>query len=101
MDWFYFRRKSMQTLSMKATTLALITLAVAAYVVCAVFRPIFPAWPMYNVTLWQVLFPGFAWTWGGVLIGLVWMVAYAVFAGVVFVGAYNFFASRQALTERQ
>lgn len=91
----------MQTLNMKATTLALTTLAVAAYVVCAVFRPLFPAWPMYDVTMWQAFFPGFAWTLSGVLIGLVWMVAYAIFASVVFVGAYNFFTGRQALAERQ
>lgn len=91
----------MQTLNLKATTVALTTLAVAAYILCAVFRPIFPAWPMYDVTMWQAFFPGFAWSLGGVVLGLVWVIVYALFAGVVFVAAYNFVLGRQALAEEQ
>lgn len=85
----------MQTLNIKVITYALTTLAAAAYAVCALFRPLFPTWAMYDVTLWQALFPGFSWTWSGVVVGLLWTVGYAVFAAVVFVTAYNFFAGRQ------
>lgn len=85
----------MHTLSIRATVYALSVLATLAYLVCAVFRPLFPAWPMYDVLFWQMLFPGFSWTAAGVLIGLVWTVVYAGAAGWVFAGVYNFIAGRQ------
>ena len=85
----------MQTLSIRATIYALTALAAIAYVVCALFQPLFAAWPMYDVVFWQMLFPGFSWTLGGVLIGLIWAVLYAGIAGWIFAGVYNFFAKRQ------
>ena len=39
------------------------------YVVCAAFRPFFPAWPMYDPLMWAAVFPGFSWTVGGVVLG--------------------------------
>ncbi|MCO6452634.1 MAG: hypothetical protein J5I90_17770 [Caldilineales bacterium] len=84
----------MKTLNIKATAFALTSVAVIAYALCAVFRPLFPEWPMYQGTLWQALFPGFSWTTVGILIGLLWTVAYAVFGAVVFASAYNIFLAR-------
>ena len=85
----------MQTLSVRATIYALTVLAAIAYVVCALFRPFFPTWPMYDAVFWQMLFPGFSWTPGGVLIGLIWAVLYAGIAGWIYAGVYNFVAVRQ------
>lgn len=85
----------MQTLSIRATVYALVALAAIAYAACALLRPLFATWPMYDVLFWQMVFPGFSWTPGGVLLGLAWMVVYAASAGWVFAGVYNFFAKRQ------
>jgi hypothetical protein len=85
----------MQTLNVRATVYALVALAAIAYAVCTLFQPFFATWPMYDVVFWQTLFPGFSWTPGGVLIGLVWTVVYAAASGWIFAGVYNFFAKRQ------
>ncbi len=88
----------MQTLSIRATVYALVALAAIAYGVCALFQPLFPTWPMYNVVFWQMLFPGFSWTVAGVLIGLLWTVVYAGASGWIFAGVYNFVARRQTIS---
>jgi len=64
------------------------------YLVCVIFRPIFPAWAMYTSDTWIAMFPGFSWTLVGVLIGLVESVAYGVLAAIIFVPIYNFFSAR-------
>jgi hypothetical protein len=87
----------MHTLNIKATVYALVVLSTVSYVLCALFRPLFPAWPMYDVSLWQVFLPGFSWTPAGLLLGLLWIVAYAIFAALVFGNTYNFFVRRQSL----
>lgn len=88
----------MQTLNIKATIYALVVLSAIFYALCALFRPLFPAWPMYDVSLWQALLPGFSWTPVGLLLGLLWIVAYAIFAALVFGSTYNFVVRRQSPT---
>ena len=85
----------MQTLNIRATVYALVALATIAYVVCALFRPFFATSPMYDVVFWQMLFLGFSWTPGGVLIGLFWTIVYAGSASWIFASIYNFFVKRQ------
>lgn len=86
----------MHTLDIKATTAALLVLSTVFYAVCALFQPLFSAWPMYDVTLWQALLPGFSWTPAGFLLGLFWVATYAVFAALIFGNTYNFVVRRQA-----
>ncbi len=64
------------------------------YLLCVVFRPIFPNWSMYTTDLWLAAFPGFSWTLGGILFGLVESLLYGLLAAVIFVPVYNFFATR-------
>lgn len=85
----------MRTLNVKAVVIALTTVAAASYVLCAAFQPLFSEWPMYGVTMWQALFPGFSWTLIGVSIGFVWLVGYAIFAGLLYGWAYNFVVTRE------
>ena len=65
-----------------------------AYLVCVVFRPLFPGWTMYSIDHWTAMFPGFSWTLAGILIGLVESALYGFLAGALFVAVYNFFAVR-------
>lgn len=91
----------MQTLNAKATTYALVVVAVAFYVICALFRPLFPTWPMYDVTMWQAIFPGFSWTTIGLLVGLIWTVVYTALAALIFTSVYNFFVRRELRPTRE
>jgi hypothetical protein len=78
-----------------ATTTAFVALL---YLVCAVFQPVFPSWPMYAAGFWEAMFPGFSWTVPGVLLGLIEAVVYAAAGSALYVWIYNFFATR---TSRQ
>lgn len=40
---------------------------------------------------WLQFYPGFAWTWGGILIGLVESIAYGFVSGSIFAPIYNFY----------
>jgi len=68
--------------------------AALAYLICVVFRPIFPTWAMYTSDSWAAMFPGFSWTLPGVLIGLVESALYGLLAAAIFVPIYNFFSAR-------
>lgn len=86
----------MNRLNLSVVTATTTTFAILVYAVCAALRPLFPAWPMYNPVMWQMLFPGSSWTLGGVLLGLVEVALYAALGSALFVGLYNFFAARLA-----
>lgn len=49
---------------------------------------------MYTTDLWAAIFPGFSWTLGGVLLGLIELALYASLGSALFVALYNFFARR-------
>ena len=85
----------MRTLNVKAVVIALTTVAAVSYIIYAAFQPLFSEWPMYGVTMWQALFPGFSWTLIGVSIGFAWLVSYAVFAGLLYGWTYNFLVTRE------
>ncbi len=88
----------MKSLNLKPIAWTLGTFAAIIYALCAIFRPAFPTWAMYDARLWQAAFPGFSWTWGGVLLGLVESVLYGLLVAVIFVPLYNYF-SRRAVAE--
>jgi hypothetical protein len=59
------------------------------YVVCVVYDLLFGA-QMYRV--WVSLLPGFHWiSWGSFILGLIEVLVYGVFFGLVFAPLYNFF----------
>jgi len=59
------------------------------YMACVAYDLLF-AQQMYRA--WMALLPGFHWiSWGSVLLGLVEVVVYGLFFGLVFAPLYNFF----------
>ncbi len=60
-----------------------------AYVVCVAYDLVFGG-EMYRT--WVELLPGFRWiSWGSFALGLVEVLAYGIFFGLVFAPLYNFF----------
>ncbi len=86
----------MSRLNLKVMSATLSASAVTAYLLCVIFRPLFPDWAMYTSDLWATAFPGFSWSAVGILIGLVESALYGLLAAVIFVLFYNFFVARWA-----
>ena len=84
----------MHRLSFKVISATLSVSAGIVYLLCVVFRPLFPNWAMYTSPMWLAAFPGFSWTLSGIFLGLVESLLYGLLAAVIFVPIYNFFASR-------
>ena len=84
----------MRTLNLKLVVAATTAFAALLYLVCVSSQPFFPDWPMHGLLRWQGTFPGFTWTLGGVVLGLVELVVFTVVASAAYVGIYNFFAAR-------
>jgi P-type Cu+ transporter len=83
----------MKGLSIKTVGLSLSALASVTYVLCMIWDLIFPGWAMYQT--WQGLFPGFSWSVGGFVIGLVEAVIYSFYAAAIFVSVYNYLQRRE------
>lgn len=68
---------------------------VTSYVLCLLGGVLF-GWEMYE--LWALLLPGFTWpvTAGGFVIGLLWVAAYSIYAGLLLSVTYNFLVQRDA-----
>jgi hypothetical protein len=86
----------MRPLNLKLVVTATTVFAVLLYLVCVSSQPLFPDWAMHGLPRWQGAFPGFAWTLGGVALGLAELVAFMVIASAAYVGIYNVFAARFA-----
>lgn len=84
----------MRPLNLKLIVATTTVFAALLYLVCVSSQPFFPDWPMHGLLRWQGTFPGFAWTIGGVLLGLVELIAFMAVASAVYVGIYNFLAVR-------
>lgn len=84
----------MHRLSFKVISATLSVSAGIVYLLCVVFRSVFPNWAMYTSPMWLAAFPGFSWTLSGILLGLVESLLYGLLAAVIFVPIYNFFATR-------
>jgi hypothetical protein len=72
--------------------LSLATFLAIAYLACLALVLIVPDRGLHAA--WLQFFPGFAWTWSGIVIGLVESVVYGFVAGLVFAPIYNFFNDR-------
>lgn len=84
----------MSKLNLRVMAASLASSAGIAYLLCVVIRPIFPNWAMYTSDWWAAAFPGFSWTFLGILIGLVESALYGILAAAIFVPIYNFFSAR-------
>lgn len=76
-------------ISLKAVSLTLFVAMLVTYVVCIAGDVLF-GWTMYAV--WAPLLPGFTWplSLGGFLIGLLWLIAYSLYLGILLVVPYNY-----------
>jgi len=72
--------------------LSLATFLAISYLACLALALIVPDRGLHGP--WLQFFPGFAWTWTGIVIGLVESLVYGFVAGVVFAPIYNFFNDR-------
>lgn len=84
----------MSKLNLNLVSISLGVAAAIAYLVCVLFRFVFPGWTMYTLENWAAMFPGFSWSLLGILIGLIESALYGFLAGALFVWVYNFFAPR-------
>ena len=82
----------MKGLSVLRVGISLAVLAAVTYLLCGLWDLLFPALAMHPV--WHGLFPGFSWSVGGFLVGLVEIIVYSLYAAVVFVPAYNWLGRR-------
>lgn len=85
----------MKTLNFKASIFGTLVTLIASYLIC-IAGDLLLGWSMYEA--WIPLLPGFTWplTVSGFLIGLLWLVGYALFLPIVFVLPYNYYVNRQA-----
>jgi hypothetical protein len=72
--------------------LSLATFLAIGYLACLALALIIPDRGLHAP--WLQFFPGFAWTWQGIVLGLVESLVYGFVAGVVFAPIYNFFNDR-------
>jgi len=84
----------MTRLNLALVTATTTVFAAVAYLACAAFQPLLPNLAMYTSPMWAAAFPGFSWSLGGVLIGLVEIMLYAAAGSALYVGLYNAFAAR-------
>ena len=73
----------------KPLALSLATFFALVFLLCIALALIVPDRSLHAP--WLQFFPGFAWTWLGIVIGLVESIVYGLFAGAVFAPIYNFF----------
>lgn len=81
------------TLDLHATIATLLIILIVSYIICIIGGILFD-WTMYKV--WEPLLPGFVWpaTLGGFLIGLIWIVGYNFYLGILIVFPYNYYVRR-------
>jgi hypothetical protein len=86
----------MHPLSMKVVTATITVFAALVYAVClGVHCSLLVAGQAaYTTPLLEATFPGFSWTVGGILLGLLEITLAAATGSAVFVGLYNFFVRR-------
>ena len=81
------------TINFRALTITLLIASVVSYVLCIAGDLLF-GWTMYQ--LWIPLLPGFTWplTFGGFLIGLLWLAGYSLYLAALIAFPYNYFVQR-------
>jgi len=73
------------------TVFAAVVYAVCVAVHCTLLLPNLAS---YTTPMLEATFPGFSWTLGGVILGLVEIMLYAAIGSAFYVWLYNFFAGR-------
>lgn len=75
-------------ISLRAVSVTLFVAMLVTYILCVAGDVLF-GWTMY--TVWAPLLPGFTWplSVAGFLIGLLWLVAYSLYIGIILVVPYN------------
>ena len=78
-----------QAIHAKALAFILATFFAVIYLACLALALIVPDRGLHAA--WLQFFPGFAWTWQGIALGLIESIVYGLFTGAVFAPIYNFF----------
>ena len=80
-------------LNFRAMGITFVVALVFSYLICIAGDLLF-GWTMYEV--WMPLLPGFSWPLAasGVLIGLIWLVAYGILGAALLVVPYNYLSRR-------
>ena len=80
-----------ETCSLRPVPMALSlgSFLVVGYLACLTLSLIVPDRELHSP--WLQFYPGFSWTWQGMLIGLVESFAYGFVSGLVFAPIFNFF----------
>ena len=82
-------RLAKNRLDVQLVVLTTTTFALLAYLVCIALGLLFP-----SSVMWVASLPGFGWTVGGVLLGLVEICSYSALGAAAYVWLYNMFATR-------
>jgi len=89
----------MARLRIRTVGAALAAAVAITYTLCVLWDLLVPATAMHPA--WHVLLPGFAWSRGGVALGLVELVLYSFWAAVLFVPIYNALRHREVPRDTQ
>lgn len=84
----------MDNLSFARVGGSLTVLGVLSYVICIGWHALVPS--AFSGAFLQSALPGFDWTLGGILIGLVLVIVYSVYAAAVYVSVYNLLGRSRA-----
>jgi len=81
------------TINFRALTITLFLALATSYLLCIAGDLLF-GWTMYQA--WAPLLPGFTWpmTFGGFVIGLLWLVVYSLYTVALIAFPYNYFVQR-------
>lgn len=76
-------------LGAKTLAFSLASFTALAYLACLTLALVVPDLGLHAP--WLQFFPGFGWSFGGIVIGLVESIAYGFISGLVFAPIFNFF----------
>jgi hypothetical protein len=79
--------QQVQQLSIRVVGLSLSAVSGASYVLCLLASWVFPSLGAFHQ--WLALLPGYSWSFGGFLLGLIEAVLYGFWFAVIFVPVYN------------
>ncbi len=78
-----------RALSGKTLAFSLATFLALAYLACIALALVVPNFGLH--TPWLQFYPGFSWTFAGIVLGLVESIVYGLLTGAVFAPIYNYF----------
>jgi hypothetical protein len=90
------RRATVSRLDLRLVVVSTTTFALLVYVICIALGLLFPA-----SVMWVASVPGFRWTVGGIVLGLVEIGSYAALGSAAYVWLYNMYATWLAWPPRR